>query len=343
MQEKPKKKRGLIVVAALLVLLAAGYFGLTVFLENDQLNKEAIAAEELQVTAFAKVDSFSYSDDAGNTMSYSYNGIDWVCAQHETFPLVYSRVQDMANAFADIIAERALEEHAELAEYGLDTPKYTLDIVDGEYAATVLFGNPASTGWYVMVEGGETVYVVDAALIEEFVFDVYDILKYDRLPGFLQDEVQAVDFTHNGRSYHFSLTHEEDNQNSVSTVDGAPIDIPYIQVMDALKIVDDLVIRGCALYGAEEEQLPEYGFNEPLFTMEIDIYDVSEDMSKVIKIVAGGIDESGNMRYFMGNDNMQVLLSDNADAEGIVLDLTTVGLEELPGGIQVEDLLVNLG
>ena len=65
----PKKKRGLIVVAAVLLLLAAGYFGLTLFLENDQLNKDAILADELQVTGFAKIDAFSYTDASGNSMS----------------------------------------------------------------------------------------------------------------------------------------------------------------------------------------------------------------------------------------------------------------------------------
>ncbi len=331
----PKKKKvsGLVVMVVVLAVLVAGYFLITAIMESDSLNRQAQEDEELQVTAFAELSGFSYTSDDGQSMTYTRQGSDWTCLEYPDFPLAQTSVKSIVNAFSDIQALRSIRDYVSLEEYGLDSPRYTVLLEDEEgYSTTLLLGNPAPTGWYAMCEGGDRVFVVEASLVSELTFDIYDILMFDRMPGFLQSEVVSVELVYGGSTYKYLISEDpgsEEGYSSQSTKDGQPIDIPYLQVADALDILDSWRGAGCVLYNATADQLGQYGLDEPYYTITLDIFDVSEESSQTIKVAFGELDEDGTNRYFMVNDNMQVLYGLATDSDGVVIDLITEGLEEL--------------
>ena len=128
-----RKNKGLFILAAVLVLLLAVYFGLRAWNKSEEKRREeADKAAEIHVTDTAADDIVSMSFDVGSgEMAFSRTDGKWYYTPDADFPLAQSYPEDMAAALGNITADRKLEDGDSLADYGLEGITYEIN-EDGE-------------------------------------------------------------------------------------------------------------------------------------------------------------------------------------------------------------------
>ena len=155
-----RKNKGLFILAAVLVLLLAVYFGLRAWNQSEEKRREeADKAAEIHVTDTAADDIVSMSFDVGSgEMAFSRTDGKWYYTPDADFPLAQSYPEDMAAALGNITADRELKDGDSLADYGLDEPAYTLSFTDADGSTTELyFGKMTGEDYYVKVRDSGTV------------------------------------------------------------------------------------------------------------------------------------------------------------------------------------------
>ena len=339
--EKTKKiPKGLIVAGVVLAVLIVLYLVITAVSKSNQEKQEIIEQLQTTVTGISVPMTMQCSDDQGNVLSFvsgSENG--WTTKEYPTYPLRQAVVTKAANYFCDLEAVRVLEEPSALSEYGLEHPLYTIRINEGNADSAVInVGIAGTLGRYVNVEGNDKVYVVSPEITDFILTDIYDVLNFDDKQPFLQTEVVSVTMHYNNSEYVYRL--DQQAKTCAATKDGKPIDVSYEAVIASIKILDELDALGCVDYEATDAVLAEHGFNEEqLMDLTLDIYHASEDLNYTIKADFGGLDETGNYRYAVYNDNNQLLYVNAVGPNNFIYNVTTEGLTEFAGGITPMDLL----
>ena len=152
-KKKPGKNKGIFILAAVLVILLAVYFGLRAWNQNEEKQQEEAEKEaQIHVTDTESRDITAMSFDVGNgELSFSKEGGAWKYTPDEDFPLDQSYPKNMASVLGDITADRELEDGDSLADYGLDEPVYTLSFTDKEENIT---GNIQGSGTFVKTGDG---------------------------------------------------------------------------------------------------------------------------------------------------------------------------------------------
>ena len=185
-KKKPGKNKGIFILATVLVILLAVYFGLRAWNQNEEKQQEEAEKEaQIHVTDTESRDITAMSFDVGNgELSFSKEGGAWKYTPDEDFPLDQSYPKNMASVLGDITADRELEDGDSLADYGLDEPVYTLSFTDKEENTTDLyFGNMTGDDYYVTVGDTGKVYTVASTVIESLNYTLEDMAQLDEYPS----------------------------------------------------------------------------------------------------------------------------------------------------------------
>lgn len=132
--------------------------------ENKQVETVKVIRKDSETvyrTTVTEPDEDSSSSTA--TVTWSIDGVDASLTETSSISLMMDTVLRM-----DAVREIEKEENA---DYGFSDPSYTVEIAgyDTADSVSVLVGNktPSDSGYYVTVDGGETVYLADTADIAE--------------------------------------------------------------------------------------------------------------------------------------------------------------------------------
>lgn len=174
----------------------------------------------------------------GETLELSKDGDDWQVSDQADFPLDPQYSSAMAAALTDVTATRQLAVPDDLSDYGLDAPTLT---VTGTYAQTgertFLIGaqNAVSEDYYMMLEGGDAVYMVDSAILTAFSKSLNDLVQFEDIPAMNTPTAYLL-----------------------AAPDGTTTQMT--QVSDDLKSdILGLTWQKCADYSATEDELAQYG------------------------------------------------------------------------------------
>ena len=174
MMDKKKKIKGVWILAGVLILLLAVYFGMRAWNQNREEKEEQQAeADTVHVTETAAADIVSLKFDVGSgEMEFTKENDTWYYAPDRDFPLVQSYPEDMAAAAGNIIADRELTDGDALEDYGLDEASritveatYTKD--DEENLLRLYIGGEDGNGnRYVMVNDSRIVYLISTEICD---------------------------------------------------------------------------------------------------------------------------------------------------------------------------------
>ncbi|SFB20915.1 protein of unknown function [Acetitomaculum ruminis DSM 5522] len=178
-----KKTLTLIISLFFLVAFIAAYFAVSSYTKNKE-EKETAKENENQVTLLTlesdDITEFSYPGSAGD-LSFIKKDDNWTYEADSSIELSNDKVQDIADNFTSVIADRLVENDAkDLSTYGLESPSMTLTVSTSKGTTDkILIGDYNSTtgSYYAMINDKEDVYLLPSSFTSSFSSSVDDLKK----------------------------------------------------------------------------------------------------------------------------------------------------------------------
>ena len=168
-----KRSRKVILLVVMLGIVAIGWFG------ADQLaQKEAVVetVQTIQVLGGSSVTGMSFEASDGPVTLLEEDGV-WQIEGDDAFPLDQEQAGEYAQLLTALSATRRITGGAQLADYGLEAPAFTMEVTleDGQQV-TLEMGdyNSLTTEYYLKRGDQEEIYTVESSLA-----DLFDIQKTD--------------------------------------------------------------------------------------------------------------------------------------------------------------------
>ncbi len=169
-----KQRIQLLVLLALLVVFAGGYFGLKKYNQNAEakasepkytalaLGDDAVIAELKVKNANGEFDLVKKDDDT------------WLLASDNTLDIDEAKITAKINNLKTITSDQVVEGAENLADFGLEDPAIVVDFTlsDGT-THTLKIGdyNDVSSTYYLLVDDISTIYTVSSSINYNFNFD----------------------------------------------------------------------------------------------------------------------------------------------------------------------------
>lgn len=161
-----KLYRNLIILAAVVAVLAAGYFLLSKYSKTDG-DSDKSGNENIKITDYSSDDivKITITNEDGVFVAEKKDD-KWTVTSPAGFESNEEKLKDIADELAGITAEEIVNENAtqeDLGQYGLHKPvELAFELKNGE-KKTILIGNetPVKNGYYAMLKGEPSVYLID--------------------------------------------------------------------------------------------------------------------------------------------------------------------------------------
>lgn len=171
------KKRNIIILVAVFVLLLGCYIYMKVKPAGED---KADSEQKIELAVFdsKKIKKMVIESHDGS-MELDRNGESWKLKSNPEISLDQSSVDDIATSFANLYAEKVLDENPEeLGQYGLDSGKVTATAtLDDGSEKTIYVGDevPGGSSYYMMVKDDPKLYLIASADGRHFRYTVADI------------------------------------------------------------------------------------------------------------------------------------------------------------------------
>ena len=137
--------------------------------------------------------SFVYKDRA----SVSVSKVDgsWQVTDRAGLPIDDLAMEILLDPLEQMLALRIITQNCEdVSEYGMDAPLLTLTVTAEGSPKTYLFGsyNTHFNGYYCMVKGTKSVYLLDESYLQNFDVTLTDLLRTEKMPAFALPAVIAM-------------------------------------------------------------------------------------------------------------------------------------------------------
>lgn len=175
--------------AILLIICIVGYFFIGNYYENkEQKEENADKIVAFSLKNYKDTKSISYTSDS-DTINLERKDNEWNIKGESKIDVDESVVEtEMLSTLVEVISEEKIEDSSNLEDYGFTkkdgkiTPSTNLiTIVDSEDKEHMIYlgdANPYDTSkYYMMVEGDESVYVVDSSVADAFSKTTDDLEK----------------------------------------------------------------------------------------------------------------------------------------------------------------------
>lgn len=282
-----EKKRGMLILTGLLVILLLVYSGLCMW--NARMEEKKAAQNEADTVYVTETDSsdiVSMMLQTGEELSFQKDGDRWYYTPDSDFPLDQSYPEKIAETLAEIKAERKLTDGDTMADYGLDTPVYTVSYEMSDGSRTVVyFGNETGNCYYVTVEGGDAVYTVESTVLESLQYSLPDLAQLDEYPSIGSGNLVKEVITQNGET----VVYDSENENQQEDIAAVAGGLGAVSLSEA------------ADYSVEDEDLDDFGLDEDS-RITVEVTYTKDEAENVLVLYIGGEDGEGN-RYVMLNDS----------------------------------------
>ena len=187
-----KKITAIAVGAFLLCVLIFGVY-FAIILSDADKNASDGTEDALTLVEYNKpsqISAFSF-DMSGKKLSfYRHNG-HWLYSENTALPVSHTKILALLSHIEYVSALRVVDEDChDYSEYGLDSPKYTLEFTcDGE-KHVYCFGNVSEyySGYYFRVDGSHKLYILSSEYVTCFQTELDELLELDELPPISKSE-----------------------------------------------------------------------------------------------------------------------------------------------------------
>ena len=196
-----KQKKTMRIMVIVLAVLLALYGGLKSWNSHSEKQKKAKEdKEKVSLVDVKSLKSFAY-ESGGSKMSFTKDDGEWVYDEDDGVRLNQSTIRSTAKEITGLTAVRKLSDPDEKADYGLDSPDYTVTYTakDGT-KGTIEIGDAAGDNYYAMIQDSDAVYTISSTLVSDLVFDLASLTENDTLPSISSGNLKKVEVTQNGET-----------------------------------------------------------------------------------------------------------------------------------------------
>lgn len=194
------KRRTLLVLLGLIVLAAAALALLTWYDRREEQAASAAGEGTIPLSSFAVEDltALEYTWQ-GETVSLSYDGVDWTLSDDPDYHLDQTKCDAMAAALADLKAKRRLDPQPG-EDYGFAVPLLTVTVTAAGQTDTFTFGdtNTITGDVYLQKEGEEAVYTAASAKAGCFEYGKADLFEPFNPAGLTASRLERIEYTRSG-------------------------------------------------------------------------------------------------------------------------------------------------
>jgi hypothetical protein len=193
----PRKKKQIIVLAALLMVCFAAYLGIKAYNESGSEQKGiAQEADRVRLCNLGTITDLAWYNDKEN-FSFKLEDDLWRYLPDKDFPLDQNKFKSIVSTLGYLTAVRSFEPSESLASYGLDQPSWTVTATDTEgKSITLLIGGRTESGdadnYYLMEQSGKLVHTISSNLISYLDSPLLDLVELETCPTLSEEYIESI-------------------------------------------------------------------------------------------------------------------------------------------------------
>ena len=313
-----RSKRLLILVAVLLAVCAAAFAAL-----NWQQRQEQIAVSGQEVLTIDPDSVRSLAWTYGETsLAFTRDGEgNWSYDEDEAFPVDPEAMEELLAPFAPFSAAFVIEEVEDEGQYGLDDPACSITLVTEDQTWEIRLGDTSTVDGQRYVSFWEgTVYLAVSDPLEQYDATLRSCILNDTVPDW--DQVTGLTFSgaedyeifwqEDGSAYSYC---EDDAYFTERGGNTLPLDTGRVE--DYLSSLATLGLTNYVTYNATQEELEQYGLDDPELTVAVDYTGTDED----------GAETSGTFTLHLSRDPQELAQAEEGagDEEETITAYARVG------------------
>lgn len=263
------RSKKLYLLLGVLALVCAAALGAVRWEEH----KERIRTSEEIILSLPKEDVTALSWERDGEMLAFHKDGDWRYDGDEAFPVSGERMDGLLELFEQFGVSFTIEDVEDYGQYGLDDPVCTIRLTAGEQTHELQLGGYSTmdSKRYVSIGDGK-VYLVQNDPLDLFDTDLSGLIEHDQIPAFGQvtrlrfsgGEDYAVQYQEGGGiSYRDSDVYYTERGGDRLPLDSAKVE-RYVDEVSGLSLTNYVT------YNATDEELEDYGLDQPELTVELD-------------------------------------------------------------------------
>lgn len=317
-----KQTRTLIILAAVLVVVVAAYFGISAW-NRSQDEAKTKAAEDSAIPLVRLTDvtsiSLEYPDETLN-FTKDVDGV-WEYADDPAFPLDETLLVSLEGELSNLDALRSFDNQDGYSAYGLEEPAIRLTAETSSGGSFVLnIGNisGSGSGYYAYVQSDDLIYTVSEELVTSLSYTLMDMAAVETFPALTEENITSINLFLNGRILDITKDTQSDESDELTytwylQLDGESAEIPSDSsaLQSMISELGALSFDSLYSYTADSETLASCSLDSPAYILTVG-YEVG-----TMSLKLGGTNDKGNY-YAMLDDSPYIYLLDSSLVEAIV-------------------------
>lgn len=268
-----KRFKKLYILLGVLVVACAATFALSRYqAHQEQIETSGEVVLEIPTDS---VEALSWTYD-GQTLSFHKSDGSWHYDDDDAFPADDEKIQGLLEQFQAMGAAFIIQDPEDLSQYGLDDPQCTIHITTEDTDYTISLGDYSSmdSQRYVSIGDGNVYLVADDPL-NYFNITLRDLIAQDDIP----DLSRVSQITFSG-SENYQIDYEAYSEDSTRTYcaddvyfarqeDGSDLPLDTDKVTGYLQTLQYLDLSSYVTYNAGEDDLADYGLDDPELTVQV--------------------------------------------------------------------------
>ena len=319
-----RKSLTLLILVIVLAVAAVGYALLSRWTAEQEALEEAGTMLPVLDLSTDDIQSMTFQAPDGTEVTLTRTDDGWGYVGDAAFPLDQSFPEDMLEAIGNLTASQQFEAE-DLSDYGLTEPSQIITLAlsdETEVVLTLGDENDLAESYYLQVDGGTTVSMVDSALPDAFDYTLMDMVQMEEIPE--MDPVESMTLTNALGT--FTLRYTEDPASEYYTdsyswfaEDGHPAENSLANTLKYYLL--GLSWTDCIEYNAADLSL--YGLDSPAASFTI-VYQDENGESQSTTLLVGGETSDGSY-YAMLDGSTMVYTIQSSTGSG----LCTTGLSDV--------------
>ncbi len=250
------KKKNIYILLSILVVVGIA----TVIVSNISLKKEKIKTSGEVVLEInpSDVTNLSWTID-DNTLSFSKDE-SFIYDDDTSFPLDNTKITDLLGIFKSFSSSFVIEEVTDYSQYGLDKPLCTINIETANKTYTIKLGNMSKMDEQRYVDIGDgNVYLAVSDPYDSYNVELSSLILNDEIPS--MKEVTSITFKGNEN---YTITKQDGIslcEDDMYFTNGKALDNDLLD--SYISTIKNLSLYDCVTYNVSEEELIEYGLDNP--------------------------------------------------------------------------------
>ena len=279
------KKKNIYILFVILIVISVA----TLVVSNIEEKKEDIktGGEVVLEIDPDSVTNLSWTIDK-NTLSFTKDD-SWLYDDDNNYPLDETKIDNLVNVFKSFTSTYVIENVEDYDQYGLSSPICTINITTEDQTYTIKLGDESKMDKQRYVDIGDgNVYLTAKDPYDSYDIELNSLMLNDSMP--VMKEVNSVTFSGN-ENYRISKTDGTSLcEDDVYFVDDKALDTSLVN--NYIAMIKNLSLTNSVTYNVTDEELEEYGFNDPdlIITMDYTTKDSTEDQSLTL-YVASNVEE----------------------------------------------------